>query len=61
MCTCIELVDQSAAASAKSLAASTLPIIEEVDPQAATEAGAAAASLLVEAIQVTSYTPHPSK
>ena len=57
----IELADQSVTASAESLAAPTLPIIEEVDPQAATEAGAAAASLLVEAVQVTSYTMHSSK
>ena len=57
----IESADQSAAASAKPLAAPTLPIIEEVDPQAATEAGAAAASLLVEAVQVISHTSHTSK
>ena len=56
----IESADQSVAATAESLAAPILPIIEEVDPQAAIEAGATATSLLVEAIQVTPHS-HPSK
>ncbi|XP_034586742.1 uncharacterized protein [Setaria viridis] len=52
-----ESADQSAAASAESLVAPILPVIEEVDPQAATEADTAVASLLLEAVQAAQITP----
>nr|XP_034604565.1 flocculation protein FLO11-like [Setaria viridis] len=45
--------------TAKSLAAPILPVIEEVDPQAAIEAGAATASLLAEAFQAAQVAPVP--
>nr|XP_034576805.1 uncharacterized protein LOC117840411 [Setaria viridis] len=53
----IESANQLSAASAESLAALILTIIEEVDPQATTEAGAAAASLFVEAVQAVQIAP----
>jgi len=53
--------DQSAAASAEIPTVPALPIAEEVDLQTATEVGAAAASLLVEVVQVTSHTSRTFK
>ena len=54
-----ESADPPMIASVETSAVPTLPIAKEVDVQVATEAGAAAASLLVEAIQVNSLSDFP--
>ena len=54
-----ESADLPMITSAETSTVSTLPTAEEVDIQVATEAGAAAASLLVEAMQVNSLSNLP--
>jgi hypothetical protein len=58
VCARIGPTDQSAVVSAETPTPPALPTTEMVDPQTAAEVGAAAASLLVEAVQVTSHTSH---